>query len=321
MIKSSLKQYSREAAVLAALFLLIIIFSMIEPVYLTPSNMIDIIKQGTINGILAIGITFAIISGGIDLSIGCTFAIVIVTVGQLTVEKVPTLIALSAGAILGGIMGSLNGLLITKLKLQPFIATLGTMSVYRGLAYVFTGGWPVLGIPDTYRKTFTTKLFWDIPVSILVLFAIAILTHIVLSKTRFGNYLYAVGGNEEASKLSGVDVDKTKIISYAICGACAAFAGMIMLANLGTGEPASGQGYELDAIAAAAVGGTRMTGGKGSILGTVLGALLLAALKIGMIVIGVQTFYQFIVTGIIIIIAAYFEFIQDSIVAKLSKKS
>ena len=291
MIKSSLKQYSREAAVLAALFLLIIIFSMIEPVYLTPSNMIDIIKQGTINGILAIGITFAIISGGIDLSIGCTFAIVIVTVGQLTVEKVPTLIALSAGAILGGIMGSLNGLLITKLKLQPFIATLGTMSVYRGLAYVFTGGWPVLGIPDTYRKTFTTKLFWDIPVSILVLFAIAILTHIVLSKTRFGNYLYAVGGNEEASKLSGVDVDKTKIISYAICGACAAFAGMIMLANLGTGEPASGQGYELDAIAAAAVGGTRMTGGKGSILGTVLGALLLAALKIGMIVIGVQTFY------------------------------
>lgn len=321
MIKSSLKQYSREAAVLAALFLLIIIFSMIEPVYLTPSNMIDIIKQGTINGILAIGITFAIISGGIDLSIGCTFAIVIVTVGQLTVEKVPTLIALSAGAVLGGIMGSLNGLLITKLKLQPFIATLGTMSVYRGLAYVFTGGWPVLGIPDTYRKTFTTKLFWDIPVSILVLFAIAILTHIVLSKTRFGNYLYAVGGNEEASKLSGVDVDKTKIISYAICGACAAFAGMIMLANLGTGEPASGQGYELDAIAAAAVGGTRMTGGKGSILGTVLGALLLAALKIGMIVIGVQTFYQFIVTGIIIIIAAYFEFIQDSIVAKLSKKS
>lgn len=321
MIKSSLKQYSREAAVLAALFLLIIIFSMIEPVYLTPSNMIDIIKQGTINGILAIGITFAIISGGIDLSIGCTFAIVIVTVGQLTVEKVPTLIALSAGAILGGIMGSLNGLLITKLKLQPFIATLGTMSVYRGLAYVFTGGWPVLGIPDTYRKTFTTKLFWDIPISILVLFAIAILTHIVLSKTRFGNYLYAVGGNEEASKLSGVDVDKTKIISYAICGACAAFAGMIMLANLGTGEPASGQGYELDAIAAAAVGGTRMTGGKGSILGTVLGALLLAALKIGMIVIGVQTFYQFIVTGIIIIIAAYFEFIQDSIVAKLSKKS
>lgn len=321
MIKTTLKNYSREAAVLAALFLLIIIFSIIEPVYLTTGNMIDIIKQGTINGILAIGITFAIISGGIDLSIGCTFAIVIVTVGQLSVDKVPTLLTLLLGGILGGLMGMVNGLLITKLRLQPFIATLGTMSVYRGLAYVFTGGWPVLGIPDTYRKAFTTKLFWDIPVSILVLFAIAILAHVVLSKTRFGNYLYAVGGNEEASKLSGVNVDLTKIFAYAICGICAAFAGMIMLANLGTGEPASGQGYELDAIAAAAVGGTRMTGGKGSILGTVLGALLLAALKIGMIVIGVQTFYQFIVTGIIIIIAAYFEYIQDTIVARLAKRA
>lgn len=321
MIKTTLKNYSREAAVLAALVLLIIIFSIIEPVYLTTGNMIDIIKQGTINGILAIGITFAIISGGIDLSIGCTFAIVIVAVGQLSVDKVPTLLTLLLGGLLGGLMGTANGLLITKLRLQPFIATLGTMSVYRGLAYVFTGGWPVLGIPDTYRKTFTTKLFWDIPVSILVLFAIAILAHVVLSKTRFGNYLYAVGGNEEASKLSGVNVDLTKIFAYAVCGICAAFAGMIMLANLGTGEPASGQGYELDAIAAAAVGGTRMTGGKGSILGTVLGALLLAALKIGMIVIGVQTFYQFIVTGIIIIIAAYFEYIQDTIVARFAKKA
>lgn len=321
MINNSIRTYTRELAVLIALFLLIIVFSIIEPIYLTPGNMIDIIKQGTINGILAIGITFAIISGGIDLSIGCTFAIVIVTVGQLTVTGVPTIIAITLGGLLGAVMGSVNGLLITKLNLQPFIATLGTMSAYRGLAYVFTGGWPVLGIPDIYRKTFTTKLFWDIPVSILVLFAIAIVTHTVLSKTRFGNYLYAVGGNEEASKLSGVNVNTTKIIAYSICGGCAAFAGMIMLANLGTGEPASGQGYELDAIAAAAVGGTRMAGGKGTILGTVLGALLLAALKIGMIVIGVQTFYQFIVTGIIIIIAAYFEFLQDRIVAKLSKKN
>ena len=320
MLKSKLKGMSRELAVLAALILLIIVFSILDPVYLTPGNMVDIIKQGTINGILAIGITFAIISGGIDLSIGCTFAIVIVAVGQLTVVGVPPLVAIVLGGILGAIMGSINGILITKMNLQPFIATLGTMSVYRGLAYVFTGGWPVLGIPDNYRHVFTTKLFGDVPNSILVLFAIAIVTHIVLSKTRFGNYLYAVGGNEEAAKLSGVNVDKTKIIGYSICGACAAFAGMIMLANLGTGEPASGSGYELDAIAAAAVGGTRMAGGKGTILGTMLGALLLAALKIGMIVIGVQSFWQFVVTGIIIVIAAYFETIQDKLSAMIYKK-
>lgn len=313
MLKTRLRSKSREMAVLAALFILIAVFSAIDIVYLTPGNMMDIIKMATINGILAIGITFVIISGGIDLSIGCTFAIVIVAVGQMVMQGVPHLVAVSLGALLGMAMGSFNGLLVTKLHLQPFIATLGTMSVYRGLAYVFTGGWPVIGLPDTYRKIFTTKILGDMPISILVLFGIVIITHIVLSKTRFGNYIYSVGGNEESAKLSGVNVDRTKIVGYAICGGCAAFAGMIMLANLGTGEPASGQGYELDAIAAAAVGGTRMSGGKGSILGTLLGALLLAALKIGMIVVGVQSFWQFVVTGIIIVIAAYFEIIQDKL--------
>lgn len=317
MIKAKLKSMSRELAVLAALILLIVVFSILDPVYLTPGNMVDIIKQGTINGILAIGITFVIISGGIDLSIGCTFAIVIVSVGQMVVVGVPVALAVLLGAVLGAVMGAFNGLLVTKMHLQPFIATLGTMSVYRGLAYVFTGGWPVLGIPTEYRKVFTTKIFGDIPISILVLFAIAIINHIVLRKTRFGNYLYAVGGNEESAKLSGVKVDFTKIVGYAICGCCAAFGGMIMLANLGTGEPASGNGYELDAIAAAAIGGTRMAGGKGTVLGTLLGALLLAALKIGMIVVGVQAFWQFVVTGIIIVIAAYFETIQDKLAAAM----
>ncbi|MHC1771904.1 MAG: ABC transporter permease [Flexilinea sp.] len=319
MSKLKGNKFSRELAVFAALILMIIVFAILDPVYISTGNLIDIIKQGTINGILAIGITFAIISGGIDLSIGATFAIVIVTVGRIVVGGVPPLLAVMIGAILGTVMGSLNGMLITKMRLQPFIATLGTMSVFRGIAYVTTGGWPVLNITTPYRRTFNAKIFGDVPISIFVLFAIAIITHIVLSKTRFGNYLYSVGGNEEASKLSGVNVDQTKIIGYAICGCCAAFAGMIMLANLGTGEPAAGQGYEMDAIAAAAVGGTRMSGGKGSISGTMLGALLLAALKIGMIVMGVQSFWQYIVTGIIIVIAAYFEVIQEKLILSFAK--
>lgn len=319
MPKLSLKNMGREAGVFLALVLMIVIFTLIDSSYISMGNMVDIVKQATINGILAIGITFAIISGGIDLSIGCTFAIVIVAVGQLTVLGVPPLLAILLGVVLGAIMGSINGMLITKMNLQPFIATLGTMSVFRGLAYVVTGGWPVLGIPDNYRKMLGARIIGDVPISIFVLFGIAIVTHILLKKTRFGNYLFAVGGNEEAAKLSGVNVDRTKIIAYSICGACAAFAGMIMLANLGTGEPASGQGYELDAIAASAIGGTRMAGGKGSILGTLLGALLLAALKIGLIITGVSTFWQYIVTGIIIVIAAYFEFIQTKLSAMFSK--
>lgn len=309
----------REIGVFVALIIMVIIFALIDSSYVTVGNFVDIVKQATINGILAIGITFAIISGGIDLSLGSTFAIVIVAVGQLTVLGVPPVAAVCAGAVLGTFMGSINGLLVTKMRLQPFIATLGTMSVFRGIAYVVTGGWPVLNIPDAYRKSLGAKVIGDVPISIFVLFAIAVIAHILLKKTRFGNYLFAVGGNEEAAKLSGVNVDRTKILAYSMCGFCVAFAGMIMLANLGTGEPATGQGYELDAIAASAIGGTRMAGGKGSILGTFLGALLLAALKIGLIITGVSTFWQYIVTGIIIVIAAYFEVIQSKLSSKFSK--
>ncbi len=311
---------SREKAVVVALLVMITLFTILDRSYFSVGNMVEIIKQATINGILAIGITFAIISGGIDLAIGCTFAISIVAVGMMTVSGFPPVIALLLGGVIGCVLGAINGILITKLKLQPFIATLATMSVYRGFAYVVTGGWPVLGIPDTYRRIFTTRLFWDIPVSALVFILVAVIAHIILQKTRYGNHLLAVGGNEEASKLSGLNVDKIKILAYTFTGLCASIAGMIMLANLGTGEPASGQGYELDAIAASAIGGTRMAGGKGTILGTVLGALLLAALKIGLIILGVSTFWQYIVTGIIIGIAAYFETFQSKLAGMMSKK-
>lgn len=314
MPKLNIRNYKRELAVAAAILLMVVIFSLLDPIYFTWSNFVEILKQGTINGILALGMTFVIISGGIDLSVGCTFAIVIVTVGKLTVAGLPPILAIILGGALGAVMGSVNGFLITKMNLQPFIATLGTMSVFRGLAYVITGGWPVLDIPDGYRAMLNTRIAGDIPISFFVFLGLAILSHILLKKIRFGNYLFAVGGNEEAAKLSGVNVHRTKVLAYAFCGCCAAFAGMVMLANLGTGEPAAGQSYEMDAIAAAAIGGTRMAGGKGSIPGTVLGAVLLASLKIGLIILGVDTFWQYIVTGIIIIIAAYFEFIQ----AKLS---
>jgi ribose transport system permease protein len=310
----------REVGVFIALILMIIIFTILDPSYLTPGNMIDIIKMATINGILAIGMTFAIITGGIDLSVGSSFALIIVAVSLLTTNGFFPITSIIFGVLIGAALGAVNGVLTTKMQLQPFIATLGTMSVYRGVAYVITGGWPVLNIPTAYRRSLGARIIGDVPISILVLIVIVIVAHIFLQKTKFGHYLFAVGGNEEAAKLSGVNIEFIKIIAYLCCGICAAFAGMIMLANLGTGEPAAGQGYELDAIAASAIGGTRMAGGRGSIMGTILGALLLAALKIGLIITGVSTFWQFIVTGIIIVIAAYFEIIQSKISLILSKK-
>ena len=315
----------RESGIVAALAMMMIVFSLIDPIYLSSNNIVDIVKQSTINGLLGIGITLAIITGGIDLSIGSTFAIVIVSVGKLLVSGVNPFLAFAVGIILGFSLGLVNGILVAKVKLQPFIATLGTMSIYRGVAYIITGGWPVLDIPENFRQALDGDIFGVIPSSVVLLFIVGIIIWIILKYTRFGNYIYALGSNEEATKLSGVNVDFNKMMAYAICGTGAALAGMVLLARLGTGEPTAGQGYELNAIAAAAVGGTSLTGGKGTMLGTILGTILLSALRVGLIVVGVDSFWQYIATGIIIVIAACFEIIQNKISAikvsrsKLSK--
>jgi len=303
----------REFAIIIAIVVMIALFTIVNPIYVSGANLIDIVDQSTINGLLAIGITFAILTGGIDLSIGSTFAIVIVCVGKVLGAGIAPLPAVGLGLIMGFLLGAVNGLLVTKMKLQPFIATLGMMSVYRGVAYIFTGGWPVLNMPSVFRKMLDGDLIGDIPVSAIILFAVAFLGWVFLKHTRFGTYLYAIGGNEEATHLSGVPVDKGKILAYAICGLAAGLSGMILLARLGTGEPTAGQGYELNAIAAAAIGGTSLSGGKGSMLGTLLGAILLSALKVGLIVAGVDTFWQYIATGLIIVVAAYFEVIQSKL--------
>ena len=303
----------RESGIVVALVMMIIVFSLIDPIYLSSNNIVDIVKQSTINGLLGIGITLAIITGGIDLSIGSTFAIVIVSVGKLLVSGVNPFLAFAIGIILGFSLGIVNGILVAKVKLQPFIATLGTMSIYRGVAYIITGGWPVLDIPENFRKALDGDIFGVIPSSVVLLFVVGIIIWIILKYTRFGNYIYALGSNEEATKLSGVNVDFNKMMAYAICGVGAALAGMVLLARLGTGEPTAGQGYELNAIAAAAVGGTSLMGGKGTMLRTILGTILLSALRVGLIVVGVDSFWQYIATGIIIVIAACFEIIQNKI--------
>ena len=199
------------------------------------------------------------------------------------------------------------------MRLQRFIATLGMMSVYRGIAYVMTGGWPVLRIPRAFRDLADGRVFFEIPASVFYLFLFALVAHLILTKTRFGTYLYAIGGNEEATRLSGVNVDRVKMFAYGICGIGAALSGMVLLGRLGSGEPTAGVSYELLAIAAAAVGGASLAGGKGTMVGTVLGTLLLSALRVGLIVAGMDTFYQYIATGLVIVVAAYFEVIQRRI--------
>lgn len=306
----------REMGIVIALAVLFAIFTALDLSFISIYNVLDIIKHSTINGLLAIGITFAILTGGNDLSIGSIFAVVIVVTGKILVAGVHLVLASLIGIAVGFLLGLVNGTLVAKLKLQPFVATLGAMSMYRGVAYVITGGWPVLKIPKEFRQMIEGTVFSYVPKSIFLLIGFAIICHIVLKYTPFGSYVYAMGGNEEATRLSGVNVDKHKILAYGMVGIGAALAGLVMLARLGTGEPTAGQGYELDAIAAAAIGGASLAGGKGTVIGSFLGAILLSTLKVGLIVTGVDTFYQYIATGIIIVLAAYFEYLQSKLYSK-----
>lgn len=313
-------KYKRELVVALATLAMGAVFTVMNPMFLTWRNFLTILQQMVLNGILAVGMMFAIITGGIDLSIGCTFAITGISVAYCCVSGVNPYLAIVLGIVIGVLLGAFNGILINKLKLQPFIATLGTQSLYRGIAYVVTGGRPITGVPDNFRNIFNGKMLFDIRYYIIVMIVLFIVAYLVLAKTRTGAYLYAVGGNEEAAKLSGVNVVKTKYIAYIICSVCASIAGLVMLASLGSAEPTAGSGYETNAIAAAAIGGTRMAGGKGTPLGTFFGALLLAVLKVGMVVINVDSFWQFIFTGLIIIVASYFEFIQEDISMLVARK-
>lgn len=312
-MKKILSKFSREIGVLVALLILIIIFGILNPLYLTPKNLMDIVDQTVINGLLAMGMTMVIITGGIDLSIGASMAIVLVVVGKALAGGMNIYLASALGVALGGALGYFNGFLVTKMGLQPFIATLGTNSIYRGIAYLITGGWPVLNIPNNFRKLFDGNIVGNLSSSMVLFALVAVILHILLKHTKLGTYMYATGNNEEATKLSGVDVDKTKITAYVISGICVSLTAMVTLAKLGTGEPAAGQGYDSNAIAAAAVGGTSLAGGIGSVLGTVIGALLLQALKVGLVVMNVDTFWQYIATGIIIIAAVYFDIVKGKV--------
>lgn len=319
-MKNFWNKYKRELVVLLATFGMGLIFTIMNANFMRVNNIITILQQMVLNGVLAAGIMFPIITGGIDLSIGCTFAITGIVTASMAVKGINPWLAILAGLAVGAVLGMFNGFLVTGLKLQPFIATLGTMSLYRGIAYVITGGMPVTGVPSVYRNIFNGRMIGNVRWYILVMIIIFIIIHILLSKTKTGDYLYSVGDNEEAAKLSGVNVIKVKYIAYIVCGMCSAAAGLIMLASLGSAESTAGLGYETNAIAAAAIGGTRMAGGRGTAFGTFVGALMLAVLRVGMVVINVDSFWQYVVTGIIIIVASYFEFVQQDIANFLAKR-
>lgn len=292
----------RDFGTLIGLLLIVCVFGAIAPGFLGQRNLMNILQQSSINACVALGMTLVIISGGIDLSVGPTAALAAVLSASLMVAGVPPPLAVLAGLGLGALCGAVNGALVSFGGLQPFIVTLGTLSTYRALALITTGGNPILGVPQDFRSIANGSLA-GIPASVLVVIVVAILAGILLRKTPFGEYLLAVGGNEEAAHIAGVPIALTKIGAYVLSGVMAALAAIILIGRLGAAEPILGNLWELDAIAAAAIGGASLMGGKGSIIGTLLGAIILGAMRNGLTLLNVQAFYQLLATGLIILFA------------------
>ena len=300
--KKSAVEFIRQIGILIALIIVVVVFSALTPIFLTISNLTNIVVQSSINGIIAVGMTMVIILGGIDLSVGSVVALVGVVVATVMVNGASVFSAILIGLLIGALSGIFNGFLIARMNLQPFIVTLGTMTLLRGTALVYSHGDPIFRINPLFRNIFAGS-YAGIPGPIIFLLLTAIIGFFILNYTKHGIYIQSVGGNEEASRMSGVNVTRTKIVTYMTSGLVSALAALVMVGRLGAAEPIAGNGFELDAIAATAIGGTSMTGGKGNIPGTILGALILGALRNGLTLMNVQSFYQLLASGAIILIA------------------
>lgn len=292
----------RDLGTLFGLIIIFVVFSWLNPVFLTGPNLINILQQSSINACIALGMTLVIISGGIDLSVGPIAALAAVVAASLMVADVPIPLAMMAALGVGTACGLFNGMLIAYAGLQPFIVTLGSLSLFRALALIYTGGNPVFGIPQEFRALTNGELM-GIPTPVIIVTVLATACWLVLNKTPLGEYLLAVGGNQEAARIAGVPVARTRISAFVVSGVLASIAALILVGRLGAAEPTLGNLWELDAIAAAAIGGASLMGGKGSIVGTILGAIILGSLRNGLTLLNVQAFYQLLATGLIIIAA------------------
>jgi ribose transport system permease protein len=300
------------------LIILCIVFSLASPIFFTFSNISSILLATAVNGILALGVTFIIITGGIDLSVGTVMTLSAVMTGiAVTNMGLPVPVGVAVGLGTGAVAGLINGVTIAKMKIPPFIATLGTMMIARGLSLVISGVAPIY-FNDTpaFGKIAMGSLVsyvapgFTIPNAVLILFGAAIIAGVILSKTVLGRYNVALGSNEEATRLSGVNVDAWKMAIYALGGTFSGLAGVVIASRLNSAQPALGAGYELDAIAAVVIGGTSLSGGEGTILGTIIGAFIISTLTNGLRILSVPQEWQMVVTGLIVILAVYADIIR-----------
>lgn len=303
-LKNTNQSLFQKIAPFIGLTVIILIISILEPGFLSVNNLLNVLRQVSFNALIAFGMTFVILTGGIDLSVGSILALTGAVSAGLLASGIDPVLAMLAGLLLGAILGAVNGVIIAKGKVAPFIATLATMTIYRGLTLVYTEGRPISGLGDSAAFQMLGKgYFMGIPVPVVTMFISFGILYFILKKTTFGRRVYAVGGNEEASILSGINTDRIKIYVYSLTGLLAALAALMLTSRLNSAQPTAGEMFELDAIAAVVLGGTSLTGGRGWIVGTLIGALIIGVLNNGLNIIGVTSFFQQVVKGAVILLA------------------
>lgn len=301
-MENNLKKNLMKYKSLFGLLVLCIIVSILSPRFLSIANIKNVFTQVSVNTIIAIGMTFVILTGGIDLSVGSSLAISGAVAATIVKATGNVFLAVIAALLIGAVVGIVNGIFISKGKIQAFIVTLATMTIFRGVTQVYTNGTPVSGLGKSFGAI-GNKTFLEIPIPVVITLVVFLISYYVLSQTRYGRYLYAVGGNEDSARLSGINTNKVKTIVYIISGITAALSGIIVTSRIGSASATAGSGYELDAIAAVVLGGTSLAGGEGSIVGTIIGALIIGVLNNGLNLMNVSPYYQLIVKGLVILLA------------------
>jgi ribose/xylose/arabinose/galactoside ABC-type transport system permease subunit len=296
----------RESAILLALLVIMGAIGLIEPNFLSGSNLYLLSRQISFVAIVALGELFVILHGGIDLSVGSIMALAGMCAAYFMTLAIPVPLAVLLGVGVGVVMGAINGALIAYVRIAPFIVTLGMLSFASGVVLGLTKGWPITEIPESFLPI-AQGSFLGLPIPVWIALAIAVVAHVALTTTAFGRRTYAMGGNEEATFLSGINVSRIKFILYMISAACASVTGIILTARFNSAQADTGKGWELDAIAAAVIGGTALAGGSGSVLGVIIGACIMGVIKNGLVLMRVSSYWQTAIIGVIIILAVVLE--------------